>query len=100
MPLDATRHYDRPLTADRLFGWHATLFPSGRSGLFRIRAGAWRDDANGPMQVVSGPMGRERVHFEAPAAPRLENEMKTFLDWFNAPTPMDPVLKAALAPLW
>ena len=100
MMLDATRHYDQPLTADRLFAWHAALFPTGRSGMRKINAGAWRDDGDGPMQIVSGPMGRERVHFEAPAAPRLEKEMNAFLDWFNANHDLDPVMKAGLAHLW
>src|SRR6266545_3943817 len=75
MMLDATGHYDQPLTADRLFGWHAALFPTGRSGMTKIRIGAWRDDSAGPMQVVSGPIGKERVHFVAPAAARLDREM-------------------------
>ena len=83
MALDATRNYDRPLTADRLFGWHASLFPTGRSGLRKVRVGVWRDDRTGPRQVVSGAVGRERVHFEAPAAARLDREMKAFLRWFN-----------------
>ena len=100
MMLDATHHYDQPLTADRLFGWHASLFPTGRSGLTRITAGAWRNDSNGPMRVVSGPIGREHVHFKAPPAGRLRREMRTFLDWFNKPTALDPVLKAAQAHLW
>jgi Fic family protein len=100
MMLDATLHYDRPLTADRLFGWHASLFPTGRSGLIKIRAGAWRDDSTGPMRVVSGPIGREHVHFEAPAAKRLGREMRKFLDWFNTPNAVDPVLRAAQAHLW
>ncbi len=103
MMLDATRHYDQPLTAERLFGWHASLFPTGRSGMARIRVGSWRDDAAGPMRVVSGPLGREHVHFEAPAAPKLEREMKVFLDWFNkddATSQNDAVLEAGLAHLW
>lgn len=100
MMLDATRHYDRTLTAERLYGWHAALFPTGRSGLTRISTGAWRDDRNGPMQVVSGPMGKERVHFEAPAAKRLPREMKAFLSWFNAKDENDWVVRAALAHLW
>src|SRR4051812_24706851 len=78
MMLDATRNYQDPLTEDRLFGWQAALFPTGRSSLRRIRAGAWRDDSSGPMQVVSGPIGKERVHFEAPAADRLAREMALF----------------------
>ena len=100
MMLDATRHYDRPLTAERLLGWHAWLLPDGRSGLLRIQTGSWRDDRTGPMQVISGPMGRERVHFEAPAAARLTQEMARFLEWFNAAPELDGVLQAALAHLW
>jgi Fic family protein len=100
MMLDATRRYDQPLTEERLFGWHASLFPTGRSGMRKIRVGIWRDDKNGPMQVVSGAVGRERVHFEAPAAARLGMEMAGFLNWFNAGPEMDPVLKAGLAHLW
>src|SRR5947207_494251 len=84
MMLDATRKYDQPLTDERLFAWHASLFPTGRSGMTKIRAGAWRDDSTGAMEVVSGPVGQERVHYQAPAAKRLEGEMKAFLDWFNA----------------
>ena len=98
--LDATRNFDRPLTSDRLFGWHAALFPTGRSGLREITAGAWRTPEAGPMQVVSGPPGWERVHFEAPEADRLSGEMAAFLEWFNAPPATDPVLKAALAHVW
>jgi Fic family protein len=100
MMLDATRKYKEPLTADRLFAWHASLFPTGRSGMTKIKAGSWRDDSTGPMQVVSGPAGRERVHFEAPAAARLEGEMKAFLDFFNEEGGIEPVLKAGLAHLW
>jgi Fic family protein len=100
MMLDATQHYDQSLTAERLFGWHASLFPTGRSGIHRIIVGAWRDDRTAPMQVVSGPVGRERVHFEAPTADRLEQEMQRFLEWFNAASSTEPVLKAALAHLW
>jgi len=103
MMLDATRHYDQPLTPERLFGWHASLFPAGRSGMRKVRMGAWRDDSTGPMQVVSGPVGRERVHFAAPSAEKLDAEMKTFLDWFNGDergADLDDVLKAGLAHLW
>lgn len=100
MMLDATRRYNEPLTADRLFGWHASLFPSGRSGITKITAGAWRDDSTGPMQVVSGPMGKERVHFEAPKAEQLEAEMQAFLEWFETGADADPVLKAGKAHLW
>jgi Fic family protein len=100
MMLDATRNYNQPLTTERLFGWHAALFPTGRSGMRKITVGAWRDDREGPMQVVSGPMGKELVHFEAPAAPRLEKEMSAFIDWFNGNNKLDPVIKAGLAHLW
>jgi len=103
MMLDATGNYALPLTADRLFGWHASLFPAGRSGMRKAQVGGWRDDSTGPMQVVSGPVGGERVHFEAPAADRLDREMKVFLDWFNgepAADDLDDVLKAGLAHLW
>ena len=98
--LDATGNYSQPLTAERLFGWHAALFPTGRSGLRRIKVGEWRDDSSGPMQVVSGPIGRERVHFEAPSAARVDHEMRAFMDWFNAPPDIDEVLKAGQAHLW
>jgi Fic family protein len=100
MMLDATRHFDEAITAERLLDWHASLFPTGRSGMKRIRVGAWRNDATGPMQVVSGAIGRERVHFEAPAAKRLEGEMRSFLDWFNGSAESDWVIKAGLAHLW
>lgn len=98
--LDATEHYQRPLTAERLFGWHAALFPTGRSGMNKITVGAWRTAASGPMQVVSGPFGRERVHYEAPAAERVPGEMDAFLMWFERDTKIDLVLKAAIAHLW
>jgi Fic family protein len=100
MMLDATQHYDHSLTEERLSGWHAALFPTGRSGMHRITVGAWRDDSTSPMQVVSGPVGRERVHFKAPAAARLPQEMRRFLDWFSGNTTTEPVLKAAQAHLW
>jgi Fic family protein len=100
MMLDATRHYDQPLTAERLFAWHASLFPAGRSGMTKIRTGAWRDDKTGPMEVVYGPAGREQVHCEAPKAGRLDAEMTAFLDWFNSAAGIDPVLAAGLAHLW
>jgi Fic family protein len=100
MMLDATQKFKERLTDERLFGWHAALFPTGRSGLSRIIVGTWRDGKSGPMQVVSGPYGREKVHYEAPAASRLDAEMKSFLDWFNADDDIDPVIKAALAHLW
>jgi len=100
MMLDATQNFEAPLTAERLSGWHAALFPTGRSGISRITVGAWRTAESGPMQVVSGPIGREKVHYEAPAAERLEAEMESYLQWFNAPPKVDPVLRAAIAHFW
>lgn len=100
MMLDATQNFARPLTAQRLFDWHAALFPTGRSGLRRIVVGAWRDDRDGPMQVVSGPVGKEKVHFVAPPADRLDAEVTAFLDWFNREPGSDPVLASGLAHLW
>lgn len=100
MMLDATQKYDEPLTEERLFGWHAALFPTGRSGMHKITVGAWRDDSSGPMQVVSGAIGKERVHYEAPPAAKLPGEMKAFLDWFETKDGTDPVLRAAIAHLW
>lgn len=100
MMLDATQRYDLPLTDERLFGWHASLFPTGRSGMYKMQIGGWRDDAKGAMQVVSGAIGRERVHYEAPEAGRLNAEMDKFLQWLNKSSAMDPVLKAAIAHLW
>lgn len=100
MMLDATQHFDQPLTATRLFRWHAALFPTGFSGLHRITVGDWRQDPGGPMQVVSGPLGRERVHFEAPETARVGAEMAAFLEWFDGETTTDPVLKAGIAHLW
>lgn len=100
MMLDATQNFSTALTKDRLFGWHAALFPTGRSGMHRITVGGWRTLDAGPMQVVSGPMGREKIHFEAPRADRLENEMATFLSWFDSGGYIDPVIKAGIAHLW
>jgi Fic family protein len=100
MMLDATQNFAAPISADRLFGWHAALFPTGRSGMRKVIAGAWRNDAGGPMRVVSGPVGREKVHYEAPAAARLDAEMSRYFDWANASDRTDAVLRAALAHLW
>jgi len=100
MMLDATGNYDRPLTDERLFGWLAALFPTGRSGMTKIKTGAWRDESAGPMQVVSGAIGKEKVHYEAPKADRLKKEMGTLLKWFEGKDAIDPVLKAGLAHLW
>ncbi|HEY3856759.1 MAG TPA: Fic family protein [Verrucomicrobiae bacterium] len=98
--LDATGHHDALLTQERLFGWHAALFPTGRSGMRRIKAGGWRTDESGPMQVVSGAIGREKVHYEAPGDERLKKEMGRFIKWFNAVSKIDPVMKSALAHFW
>jgi Fic family protein len=100
MMLDATRNFEALLSKQRLFDWHASLFPTGRNGIGRITVGAWRMEESGKMQVVSGPVGKEHVHFEAPVAQRLEAEMTAFLEWFNAPLSIDPVLKAAVAHFW
>jgi Fic family protein len=100
MVLDATTNSHAPLTRERLFGWHAALFPTGYSGLARIKVGNWRDDATGPMQVMSGPIGREHVHFEAPPADRLELETRRFFDWANHDSELPPLLKAGLGHLW
>lgn len=100
MVLDATQKHDAPLTAERLFAWHAALFPTGYSGLSTIRVGQWRDDAQGPMQVVSGPLHRQTVHYEAPPALQLDAEMTDFLLWFNLDQQDDPLVKAGLAHLW
>lgn len=98
--LDATQNFSKPLNSERLFGWHSALFPSGRNGMRNITVGAWRKDSTGPMQVVSGAMGKEKVHFQAPAASILEDEMKKFTSWFNNEEQSDPVIKAAVAHLW
>lgn len=100
MMLDATQNYNMPLTADRLFDWQAALFPTGRSGMTKIITGNWRDDSDGRMQVVSGPFGREKVHYEAPLAANLNSEMGAFLNWFETKNYIDPVLKSALAHLY
>lgn len=100
MILDATQKFSAPLIAERLFGWHAALFPTGYSGMRKIAVARWRDDSSGGMQVVSGALGRERVHFEAPPAARIEKEMSAFLEWFEHADTTDPVLRAGLAHLW
>jgi Fic family protein len=100
MMLDATRNFRTPLTVERLFGWHAALFPTGRRGMHRITVGAWRTDETGPMQVVSGPIGHETVHFQAPDADRVAREVVAFLDWFNAGSVIDPVVRAGIAHFW
>ncbi len=100
MTLDATQKYDEPLTGERLLGWHAALFPTGRSGMTKITVGAWRKERSGPMQIVSGAAGHEKIHFEAPRARRLPREMRAFLDWFDGKDSMDLVLKAGIAHFW
>ncbi|MDP1993398.1 MAG: Fic family protein [Syntrophales bacterium] len=100
MMLDATGHYADPLTEERLLSWHAALFPTGRSGMTGIVVGRWRDRKSDPMQVVSGPIGREKLHYEAPEAKRVSAEMRAFMKWFNGPQAIDPVLAAGLAHLW
>ncbi len=100
MMLDATQNYSKSLTKDRLFGWHSALFPTGRSGIHKIIVGDWRDNDKGAMQVVSGAMGKEKVHYEALDADRLNNEMKVFLKWFNTNKETDAVLKSGIAHLW
>ncbi len=100
MMLDATGRFADPLTEERLFSWHSALFPTGRSGMTKIAVGRWRDDQSDPMQVVSGPIGREKVYYQAPEAKRVSKEMSAFLKWFNGPQSIDPVLAAGLAHLW
>jgi len=97
MMLDATQRYNEPLGHERIFGWHAALFPTGWSGMHRIDTGCYRI---GEMQIVSGPMGKEKVHYQAPSPERAKQEMDTFLDWFNSETRIDGVLKAAIAHFW
>ena len=100
MMLDATGNYDKPLTKERLFGWHNALFPTGFGGIYKIIIGSWRDDSTGPMQVVSGPMGKERVHYQAPAAELLDKQMRHFFKWINDKQQIDLIVKAAIAHLW
>jgi Fic family protein len=100
MMLDATQRFDMPLTSERLFNWHAALFPTGRSGMYKITAGHWRKDESGPMQVISGAFGKEQIHFQAPDASQVKKEMNLFLEWFNAENPVDPVIKAGIGHLW
>lgn len=100
MVLDASSNSQAPVTRERLFGWHAALFPTGYSGLSKLQVGGWRDDAGGPMQVVSGRIGRERVYFEAPPAQRLEAEMDRFLNWVNGPPREPALIRAGLGHLW
>ncbi len=98
--LDATINYSSKLTPDRIWGWHAALFPTGYSGMVKISVGGWRDDKEGPMRVVSGPIGREKVHYEAPPAGQLEKEMHPLISWINSENNLDGIIKAGLAHLW
>lgn len=100
MMLDATQKYDKELTRDRLFGWHASLFPTGWSGMYKIKTGDWRKDIGGPMQVASGAMGKEKVHFEAPSSDLVELEMEKFINWVNKASSEDLVIKSGIAHLW
>jgi len=100
MVLDATQSYDTPLTEERLFAWHSALFPTGRSGMAKITVGGWRTDQSGPMQVISGPFGRERLHFQAPPAAHVQREMETFLEWRNRREGPEKLIKAGIAHLW
>ena len=100
MMFDATQNFKNPLSDERLFGWHSSLFPTGRSGIYKIKVGNWRDDSKGPMQVVSGVLGKEKVHYQAPTADKLLKEMGQFIEWFNTDENIDPVIKAGVAHLW
>ncbi|MDL2312969.1 DUF4172 domain-containing protein, partial [Bacteroidales bacterium OttesenSCG-928-B11] len=100
MMLDATQNYLNPLTDERLFGWHSVLFPTGRSGLYKITVGNWRQDEGGPMQVVSGAMGKEKIHYQAPDSIDVPKEMELLLNWINENNEIDSVIKTAIAHLW
>jgi len=100
MMMDATQHYQDALTEERLYGWHAALFPIGRSGIYKITVGGWRNDAQVPMEIISGPMGKEKVHYTAPDAVVLDQEMNRFLKWFNTDNTLEPLIKSAVAHLW
>jgi len=100
MMLDATRNYDKELNKDRLFSWHSSLFPGGYSGISKIITANWRDDSTGPMQVVSGPIDKEKVHYQAPAAENIDQEMQLFFEWFNSIQDIDLVIKAGIAHIW
>jgi len=100
MMLDATQRYQLPLTKERLFGWHSALFPTGWSNMYKITVADWRKDTSGPMQVVSGPMGKEKIHYQAPDSDRIEDEMKKLINWVEKETTIDPVLKSAISHLW
>ena len=100
MMLDATQRYDSPLTKNRLFGWHSSLFPTGWSNMYKIIVADWRKDTTGPMQVVSGAMGKEKIHFESPNSDRIDVEMENLINWIESENEIDPVLKSAIVHLW
>lgn len=100
MMLDATQRYDLPITKDRLFGWHSSLFPTGWSNMYKITVADWRKDTTGPMQVISGAMGKEKIHFEAPNSDRINSEIETLINWIELHNDIDPVLKSAIVHLW
>jgi Fic family protein len=100
MMMDATQNVKQKLTSERLFSWHSAMFPSGRSGMYKIIVGNWRDDSTGPMQVVSGPLGKEKVHFQAPDSKKIKREIQKFLAWFNSNSSLDPAIQAGIAHLW
>lgn len=100
MMIDATQNYLSPLTKERLYGWHNCLFPTGRSGMYKVLVGEWREDSTGPMQVVSGAMGKEKIHFEAPPSNLVDKEMTIFLDWLNTEDKLDSVIKAGIGHFW
>lgn len=98
--LDATANYSKKMTIDRLWGWHAALFPTGYSGMTKITTGGWRGDKEGQMRVVSGPVGHEKVHYEAPPARQLKKEMQSFVSWINSESHLDGIIKAGIAHIW
>ncbi|MDX2447968.1 MAG: DUF4172 domain-containing protein, partial [Desulfobacterales bacterium] len=98
--LDATVNYSKKITLERIWGWHAALFPTGYSGMVKISVGQWRDDSKGQMQVISGPIGQEQVHFEAPPAKKIDTEMQTFISWINTKDELDGIIKAGIAHIW
>jgi Fic family protein len=100
MMMDAAQNVKQKLTSERLFSWHSAMFPSGRSGMYKIIVGNWRDDSTGPMQVVSGPLGKEKVHFQAPDSKKIKREIQKFLTWFNSKSNLDPAIQAGIAHLW
>jgi Fic family protein len=98
--LDATTNYSKKITMERIWSWHAALFPTGYSGMVKISVGQWRNDSKGPMQVISGPIGQEKVHFEAPPAKKIDKEMQTFISWINTKDELDGIIKAGIAHIW